>query len=79
MSAYTVSPSAGTWWANYEMGGEAAAPDARPATDEESALMDKVVWSSDTDEDRSKLLRLIRVSIRSVGDEHRTGQSANGD
>lgn len=61
MSAYSVSPSVGTWWANYEMGAEPASGDVRPATAEESALMDKVVWDRDTEDDRSALRRLVRT------------------
>ncbi|MGA9855071.1 MAG: hypothetical protein WBR29_07340 [Gammaproteobacteria bacterium] len=50
------------WWVNWQMAGIDMAgshDDIRPATAEEAALMDKVVWDSDTAADRDRLKELL--------------------
>jgi hypothetical protein len=64
MSAYSVAQNQSgdwTWWLNWEMASSytGAYKNIRPATAEESALMDKIVWETDTPEDRKRLRELL--------------------
>lgn len=65
MSAYSVmqdSLGGWVWWENWRMASASLGDykNIRPATNEESALMDKVVWDTATAEERGKLRALIK-------------------
>lgn len=55
MAAYRVGDN-GSWWAAWELPGQPG----RDATPEESAIMDKIVWQSDTPADRERLRQLLK-------------------
>jgi hypothetical protein len=66
MSAYSVGTDNATggksWWQNYKMTNsqmENRFSDIRPATAEEAALMDRIVWGIDSSREREKLLKMI--------------------
>lgn len=62
MSAYRVGTTpkgARVWWGWDGRGIEASCFDVRDATDEEAALMDKVVWHNDTPADLDRIKVLI--------------------
>lgn len=59
MAAYIVGTSySGRVWR--ESWQQIHLEDERPATAEESALMNKVIWNNDTAEDRAKLRALLQ-------------------
>lgn len=67
MSAYSVGTDNATgtksWWQNYKMTNSHMAyrfSDIRSATVEEAALMDRIVWKTDSHNDREKLLEIMR-------------------
>jgi hypothetical protein len=65
VSAYSVATNnttrSRTWWVKWEMAAAEMSgySQIRDATDEEAALMEKVVWNRETDADRERLLELI--------------------
>ena len=66
MSAYSVGTDNATgtrsWWQNYKITNSrmrSRFSDIRPATTEEAALMDRMVWKTDLPGEREKLLKMI--------------------
>lgn len=55
----TTSMGARVWWDWQGAGFEENCSNVRDATDEEAALMEKVVWDNDTPADLDKLKQLI--------------------
>lgn len=65
MGAYSVATNNRTgdrtWWVKWEMAGAELSgySQIRDADDEESALMEKIVWNKDGHNDRERLRKLI--------------------
>lgn len=64
MSAYRVS-SHGHWWAVWQMPHHNP-PGTRDATEEEAALMDKVVWETATRKEVSRLRELVLGDVSDI-------------
>jgi hypothetical protein len=66
MAAYKVATTlqgSRVWWPHWQLpNGIPGYTSIRDATDEESALMEKIVWDKDTPADLEKLKALIQQS-----------------
>ena len=65
MAAYKVgtdSTGVRVWWNWQGAGFESHHTDVRDATPEEAALMDKVIWDTDTPDDCRRIKELIATS-----------------